>query len=171
MPRPESHKSLSSPHPFLQTLWQSMAIFTISVVIGLGVNSFRHARLPLVADWSARAQLSSIPGGDNLTISFEEAESLYFDQEAVFLDARPREHFRMGHIGGARNLPWEDFERHFSQVMSDIPHDSTIVTYCEGESCNLSRELASALSAKGYEHVRVLIDGWQLWQQYDLPTE
>jgi rhodanese-related sulfurtransferase len=159
------------PPRCLQTMWQSVAILIIAVLIGLSANSFRHARLPLVADWSLRAQLSSAPEGDSLLIAFEEAEVLFLDQGAIFIDARPVEAFRMGHIEGARNLPWEDFELRFSEVMSDLPLDSIIITYCDGASCNLSKELASALLAKGYDRVRVLLDGWRLWQQFNLPTE
>jgi len=148
-----------------------MAILTIALMIGLGVNSVRHERLPLVADRPAGVQGNSPSGEDHLLIAFEEAEVLFFDQGAVFLDARSREDYRKGHIEGAKNLPWDDFDRRFPQVMSDIPHDAIIIAYCDGESCSLSRELASALFAKGYDRVRVLIDGWGLWQQHHLPTE
>jgi len=106
-----------------------------------------------------------------MLIAFEDAEMLFLEGKAVFIDARPVEAFRMGHIEGARNLPWEDFERRFSEVMSDLPLDTVVITYCDGESCGLSRELASAISAKGYDRVRVLLDGWRLWQQFNLPVE
>ena len=105
-----------------------------------------------------------------VNIALEDAEALYFNQQAVFLDARSREQYRKGHVEGAKSLPWEDFERRFPQVMSGISRDAIIITYCDGESCNLSRELASALIAKGYDQVRVLVDGWKLWQQFNLPT-
>ena len=152
-------------------MWQSVSIVAISVLIGLAFNFFRQTRLPLFADWSAKGQLNSAHRGDNLTIAFEEAEALYCDQQAVFIDARPRQQFEMGHIAGARNLPWEDFDRIFTRVMSEVPREATIITYCEGESCSLSLELASALLERGYRHVRVLVDGWKLWQRYNLPIE
>jgi rhodanese-related sulfurtransferase len=149
-----------------------MAILAISVLVALSVNSFRHPRLPIVSDWSAMTHPSASSDGEqDLIISIEDAEALYFDQKAVFLDARPNEHFRLGHIEGARNLPWEEFDRLFPRVMSDISRDSTIVAYCEGESCSLSRELALTLSAEGYVHTRVLLDGWGLWKQHGLPVD
>jgi hypothetical protein len=50
-----------------------------------------------------------------LTIAFEEAEAFYCDQEAIFIDARPKGQFQMGHIAGTRNSPpWEDFDPLFS---------------------------------------------------------
>ena len=154
-----------------QAIWQSTSLLLFAVLIGLGVNSLRPERLPLVADWSMKAQVSSGAGKGSLLITLEEAEILFFDQQAVFLDARPEEAFRMGHIEGARNLPWEDFDKYYLEVMSDIPHEAVIVTYCDGETCGLSKELAFTLAAKGYKHVRVLLDGWRQWQELNLPIE
>jgi 3-mercaptopyruvate sulfurtransferase SseA len=159
-------------HPWFQAIWQSMAILTIAVGIGLSVNFLRDQKLPLVADSSDKGiQINPASGGDDLSISFEDAEALFVDKQAVFLDARSREQYRKGHIEGAKSLPWEDFDRRAPQVMSGIGRDAIIITYCDGESCSLSRELALALMAKGYDRVRVLVDGWKLWQQFNLPTE
>jgi rhodanese-related sulfurtransferase len=169
--KPRPNNSLFPGQRWRQAGWQSVAVFAIAVLIGLTANSLRHARLPLVADWSMRAQMSSVQGENGLSITFDEAEALYFDQGAVFLDARPKELFDMGHIEGARSLPWENFGRYFPETMSDVPKDSIIITYCDGESCGLSKELASALTARGYDQVRVLVDGWRLWQQFNLPVE
>jgi rhodanese-related sulfurtransferase len=77
----------------------------------------------------------------------------------------------MEHIAGALNLPWEDFEAHFQQVMADVPPDALIITYCDGESCALSKDLALALQGKGYPHVRVLPNGLSLWKDEGLPLE
>lgn len=159
------------PPRWLQMMWQGAAILVSATLIGLSVNALRPAKLPLVADWSLRSQLSSAPEGDGLTIAFEDAQVLFLDRGAVFVDARPVESFLMGHIEGARSLPWHDFDSRFSEVMSDLPLDSIIITYCDGENCGLSRELALALSAKGYQRVHVLLDGWRLWQEYNLPFE
>ena len=104
-------------------------------------------------------------------ITLEEAEILYFDRKAVFLDARSEEAFGAGHIEGAKNLPWEEFEQFYPEVMSDIPPSAVIVAYCDGETCSLSKELAFTLVAKGYSHARVLLDGWKQWQEARLPIE
>jgi 3-mercaptopyruvate sulfurtransferase SseA len=54
--------------------------------------------------------------------------------------------------------------------MSTIPLDSTIVTYCDGEACGPSHELAVALLGKGYPDVHVLLNGWTVWRQAGPPT-
>ena len=158
-------------NPWFQAIWQSMAVLIIAVGLSLSVNFLRDQRLPLITGASTGVQIESASKADNLIIAMEDAEAFYFDQRAVFLDARSKEDYRKGHIEGARSLPWEDFDRRFSQVMSGIPRDKMIITYCDGGSCSLSRELASALLAQGYDQVRVLVDGWKLWQQFNLPIE
>jgi rhodanese-related sulfurtransferase len=157
-----------------RTLWvqavvQSGSILLLSAILGLSVNHLRPGSLPLVADWSPEAQLQ-LDSGDSLMVPLDEAEAVFFAHGAVFLDARSRELFEEGHIEGALNLPWDDFDQRFDGAMSGIPRETPIVTYCDGEGCGLSRELAVALLGKGYLNVRVLVNGWTLWQEKGLPT-
>lgn len=154
----------------LQAILQGMAILVLACVTALSVNQLRPGGLPLVADWSPEARLT-LDSGDSLMIPLDEAEMLFFDRSAFFLDARLEDQFAEGHIEGALNLPWDEFEQRFDQVMADIPRETTLVTYCDGESCGLSKELAMALLAKGFTNVRVLVNGWTLWQEKNLPME
>jgi rhodanese-related sulfurtransferase len=164
---PEEHSYRSS---CLSTLRQTGAILLIASVVGLTVNYFRHDRLPLVATQTALTPSTSSTGAD-LTVSLKEAGFLFFSHEAVFIDARPEVDFHLGHIPGAISLPWEDFEARFQEAMAGVPSDSAVVTYCDGEACNLSHELTFALIGKGYSQTRVLQNGWTLWQQAGFPTE
>jgi rhodanese-related sulfurtransferase len=152
-----------------QAIWQSGVIVLVAIAVGLLVNQVRPGRLPLVADWSPKAQLTA-DSGINLEIPLEDAQALYFNRMALFLDARPLEQYSEGHIQRAVNLPWDEFEKHFPQVMDGVPDDTTIVTYCDGETCALSKDLAFALLQKGYFNARVLVNGWTLWQQSGLPV-
>lgn len=142
----------------------------LASVIALSVNQLRPGRLLLVADWGPESMLK-LDSGDSLMVSLDEAEALFFAQTAVFLDARSQDLFAEGHIQGAYNLPWNDFEQHFDAIMAGIPWETPIITYCDGESCGLSKELAMALLGKGYTNVRVLVNGWTVWQEKNLPTE
>ena len=154
----------------MQAFWQSGAIVLVAAVVGLLANNVRPGRLALVADWSPKAQLKTDSGLD-LEIPLEDAEALLFARMALFLDARSPEPYAAGHIQDAVNLPWDAFEATFPQVMAGVPHDTTIVTYCDGETCSLSKDLAFALLQEGYFNVRVLANGWTLWQQNNLPVE
>jgi rhodanese-related sulfurtransferase len=153
-----------------RVILQGSAILVLATVIALSVNQLRPGGLPLVADWSPEAQLK-LGSGDSLMIPLDEAEGLFFARSAIFLDARSRELFAVGHVEGAVNLPWDDFELSFDRVMARIPQGTPLVTYCDSESCGLSKDLAMALLAKGYTNVRVLVNGWTLWQEKNLPIE
>jgi rhodanese-related sulfurtransferase len=154
----------------MRVLWQSGTIVLVAAVVGLLANQARPGRLALVADWSPKVQLKT-DSGINLEMPLEDSEVLFFAGLALLLDARSPEQYTAGHIQGALNLPWDAFEAMFPQVMAGVPHDTTIVTYCDGETCGLSKDLAFALLQEGYFNVRVLVNGWTLWQQSNLPVE
>jgi 3-mercaptopyruvate sulfurtransferase SseA len=151
-------------------VWQSGAIFSLAVIIGLLTNQWRPNKLPLMADHATGNPSSLDAKDDGLRISMEEAQSLFFAQAALFLDTRSREFYELGHIQGARSLPLEDFEVQFGEVLKDIGPDMFIITYCDGNSCHSSELVALELLEKGCMNVHVLDDGWTLWQQHHLPT-
>lgn len=155
---------------WLEVVWQGGVILLFASLVALGVNHVRPGGIPLVTDWSPQAQLT-LDSGDSLPISLDEAEVLFLDRSALFLDARSPELFAEGHIQGAVNLPWDEFEQQFAPVMATVSQETTLVAYCDGESCGLSRDLAIALLEKGYTHVRVLVNGWTLWQERGLPID
>ena len=143
----------------MRAIRHSLLIFLIALAAGLLVNKFRSDGLPLSEDWSSEAMLVS-DSGESMTISLEEARALCLDKKAIFLDARSPEDYARGHILYARNIPWQSFNDFIGRVWEDIPEDALIVTYCDGESCSLSKELAKELISMGYKKVRVLVNGW-----------
>jgi rhodanese-related sulfurtransferase len=152
-----------------QAVWQMGLIVVLAAVAALVVNHYHPDGLPLVADWSPEARLAQDSGG-SLVIPLEEASDLFSGGQAIFLDARSPELYELGHIAGARNLPWEKFAEHYPQVVADIPKDATLITYCDGEGCELSEELGLALLTEGYANVRVLVNGWSRWTGAGLPV-
>jgi len=158
-----------SSHFGLRLLWQSMLLLFVSVLAGLLVNQFRSNGLALPGDWSAQARMT-LDSGDRIGISLEEARALFASGEGLFLDARPHSAYQQGHIEGAKSFPWNEFDVYFERVMASVPEGTPMVTYCEGETCHLSKELAKALREMGYPDVRVLVNGWGLWKSHGLPT-
>ena len=150
--------------------WQSGAMVVLAIFIGLLVNEGRSDGLALVADWSPEVRLTT-DEGDSMIVSLDEAERLCLDKKAVFLDARPPEEYARGHISCAKNVPWQGFEAYMDRVWGVIPEDAWIVTYCDGETCSLSEDLAKELIAMGYKQVKVLLNGWTRWTEAGLPVK
>jgi len=155
---------------WFRTFLQAGAIVLLAIAIAVPVNQIRPDRLPLVADWSPEARLT-FESAEGMVISLEEARELCLSRNATFLDARPRELYERGHITCARSLPWEAVDEYFDAVMTDIPKNALIITYCDGESCSTSKDLARELFFRGYEDVRILVNGWSLWKEHRLPTK
>lgn len=124
----------------------------------------------MVADWSQDVRATAV-SGESMVISLEEAKTLCMDKHAIFIDARSPELYAGGHIRCALNLPFQAFDEYIDRVWDKIPDDAWIVTYCDGEHCSLSEELAKQLASMGYEKVKVLLNGWTRWVEAGLPVE
>jgi rhodanese-related sulfurtransferase len=156
-------------HPWIRSIRQLSVIVMAAVAVALISNHFRAAPLPLVGDWSQDARLIS-PSGRRMAISLDEAKNLHQSGGAVFLDARPLEDFTQGHIQGAISLPWQEAEQRVMDITADLASDAAIITYCDGDTCDLSRDLALFLENLGFSNVRVLVNGWTLWRDAGLPV-
>jgi rhodanese-related sulfurtransferase len=150
--------------------WQVPALLILSAAAALAVNALRTERLPLVGDFSVAARMTTATG-ERMDITLEQAEKLFFTHAAVFIDARPAEDYANGHIQGARNLPWHDMDLNFIGITQDLDLETQIITYCDGETCELSHDLALFLRDAGFINARVLVNGWTVWQQAGLPVE
>ncbi len=144
---------------------QRAAILVIgSSLLGLAVNQFSPRRIP----WRRPRE---VPLAVGETVTLEQARQLWETGGTFFIDARAPADYRAGHSARAFNLPEETFPEGLPTVARAVTPDSDVVVYCDGELCELSRELAQNLRAGGYKHVRVLENGWTLWQRAGYPTE
>jgi len=155
---------------YIKTLRQVLFIALIALIAGFASNKLRSDNIPFVEDWSAKSNLVT-PSGENLEISLSEATILFNKGKADFIDARSGAEYDAGHIKGAKSLPYKEVDWKFVDAMTGVPEDRAIITYCDGETCELSTELAVFLRNTGYKNVRVLSNGWTVWQQNGLPVE
>lgn len=95
-------------------------------------------------------------------ITLEQAYRLFNSGTAVFLDARDEWEFDFGHITGAVNLPYYDFDE-YKQVLDKYKKDQVFVTYCGGDDCELSVTLGNKLSKLGYTKIFIFFGGWNDW--------
>lgn len=144
---------------------RTILILTLSVGLGLAFNATRPDMLPLV-----RTQESTTgPALQEGEISMGDARQLFISKEAVFVDAREADVYAQGHIEGALSLPVFSFAQDFGALKNQM-EGKAIITYCDGEFCELSRDLADQLKAHGLQNVYVLKNGWTLWRNEGLPT-
>jgi len=153
-----------------KTIKQVFFIALIVLVAGFASNRLRSDKMPLVEDWSAKSNLVT-SSGENLEISLSEATNLFKKGEAVFIDARSMAEYDAGHIKGAISLPYKEVDWKFVEAMAGVSEESAVITYCDGETCELSMELAVFLRNAGYKNVKVLSNGWSAWKQNGLPVE
>jgi len=155
---------------WIKTIKQVFFIALIVLVAGFVSNRLRSDKIPLVEDWSAKLNLVT-PSGENLEISLSEASNLFKKGKAVFVDARSHEEYATGHIKGAKSLPYKEADWKFIEAIAGVSEESAVITYCDGETCELSMELAIFLRNAGYKNVRVLSNGLTVWKQNNLPVE
>lgn len=156
--------------PLIKGLWQLVIIVISAAAIGIGYNYIRNKPLVLVEGWSNQNQLFDKTGKD-ISISINEAKYHFEKKTALFFDARDKESFDIGHIKEATNLPFQDIDNYFMELVGNIEPETLIITYCDGQTCNLSHELALFLADMGFVNIRVLVNGWTEWKKANLPIE
>ena len=109
-----------------------------------------------------------VQAGDELVAA--PAAKRLLDEGALFLDARPRDFWRMSRIPGALPLPEEDFERSFQQAEPRLRRARTIVVYCSGYGCEASHLVARKLRERGFA-AAILDEGLPAWQDAALPLD
>ena len=154
-----------------QALWQIPLIISMAGLAGLCVNCLRPESLPLVGDWSAKADTAEVETGENIVIPIEGAEKLFSAGLVLFIDARDAEDYAYCHIKGALSLPLHDAERRFPEIAGGLPTDKMIITYCDGEGCHMGHDLALFLREKGFSTAWELVNGMTVWLDAGLPVE
>ena len=142
---------------------RALLIAVAGVAIGLAGNAVSPRHILLRAS-------PKVAPADADFISLADAQPLWQSGAAFFLDARAPTDYATGHIAGAFNLPVGEFASHYSAVAALLTPDSTLVTYCDGLQCDLSHDLTQRLRQLGYQHVRILQNGWMVWRKAGLAT-
>jgi rhodanese-related sulfurtransferase len=109
-----------------------------------------------------------VQAGDEL-VQVADARTL-LDRGALFLDARPRDFWRMSRIPGALPLPEEEFDRGFREAEERLRRASGIVVYCSGFGCEASHVVARKLRERGLI-AAILDEGLPAWQDAGLPVD
>ena len=92
------------------------------------------------------------------TISTKMLDYYVGRKDAFIIDLRSREEYRSGHIQGAVNLPYEEFEE---LQEYNFPKGKILVLYCDRGGASLLA--ARLLARKGYK-TRTVIGGMNAYQ-------
>ena len=118
--------------------------------------------------WNAASGRGFALGGSVL-VQARDAKAL-LDRGALFLDARPRDFWRMSRIPGALSLPEDDFDRAFEEAEGRLRRASGIVVYCSGFGCESSHVVARKLRERGLI-AAILDEGIPAWLDAGLPID
>jgi len=160
---------------------QACLICAGASLIGVGVNLVAPWGIPFVARGRNLPQLpdsalvkgtdpAPSDGHELVSITLQQAKTLFDRDQAVFVDARPEFEYAEGHIPGAINIPFDEVEYYGSAIASLDKH-KPLVVYCAGESCDLSIHLGELLAKKGFNTVRVFFGGSVAWQRAGFPFD
>jgi rhodanese-related sulfurtransferase len=155
-----------------------LVIILAGSALGLIYNALSPGGITLNGNWSPKTTTDSlivpygyVEGQDPPAISLDYAMMKFQSRNTIFLDARYPEDFKAGHIKGAINLPYEEFERYSPEVLPHLPKNQEIIAYCDGTECETSLLLARELVDLGYKNVKVFFGGWQEWWNAGLSVE
>ena len=153
-----------------QTLREAGIIVGLAVVLGLAFNAPLVVRFLKGEIEEGFLAAKDFPG--IIQIGLAEAEDLFAGRKGLFVDARPSDEFRAGHIAGARSLPFVTAdERALAGLISEAGPDKQFVVYCSGGDCLSSLGLARLLAGRGLKDIRVFPGGWAEWAAAGLPGE
>lgn len=95
-------------------------------------------------------------------------QSMFKNNSAVLMDARPYAKYMAGTIPGALYISDEEVDK----LKGRLPADKTtpIVAFCEGYSCAKSHNLAKKLQEFGYQKISVYAGGYPEWKEAGLQT-
>jgi len=142
--------------------WRRFAlILALGGSAGLAWNALSGRGLALGRSVLAQA-------GDELVPAAQ--AKLLLDRGALFLDARPRDFWRMSRIPGALPLPEDSFEQAFAPLAPTIRRAKAVVVYCSGYGCDASHVVARKLRERGIA-AGILDEGLPAWEDARLPVD
>ncbi len=161
----------------MHILLRVVVIIIFGSFVGITYNSLSPQGITLKGSWNKKVNQDSLvvpysyQEDDPPAISLDDAVTKFKSEGTIFLDSRYPEDYKSGHIKGAINFPYEEFENYSSLVLPKLPLDKEIVTYCDGSECETSLLLARELKDMGYKNVKTFFGGWSEWQKAGLPIE
>lgn len=159
-------------------LVRAVLIVLVASLLALAHNSISPHQIALVGTWPSTygaADTAAVPPsykeGDPPILRLDEAVAYYQTTGVQFVDARDEEDYKLGHIPGAINFPFDYYDDFSATVLPKLDKERVIVTYCGGADCELSLYMARQLVNEGFPDVHIFFGGFGQWQEAGLPLE
>ncbi len=155
---------------------KAFVLVSISVAAGLirsqlpGGISFA-GRWPTSTTTAQEAYAMMAKPNDPPFVSLSDVITLHQEKKALFIDARTNYEFKLGHIPGARSLPFYELDTYQDAALAGLTSDSPVVIYCEGIGCELSFFLGRELQAAGYTGIKIFYGGYPEWKDAGLALD
>lgn len=105
----------------------------------------------------------------------ENIAKIFFDKNALFIDARTKLEYDSLHIKGAINIPYNEFHNkpvpERAEVLRKYNKNGIIVVYCNGGKCEVSIDLAYDIARLGFNSVNIYRGGILEWKNSGYPVE
>lgn len=141
------------------------ALLLASAVLAVVANSVHPQRIPWLQDWSRQVEAKAAEQKVRV-IPLPVALEKFRDRKAAFLDARPAEDFKRGHIPGAVSVPLESIDEQYAIIVKLIDSGKELVVYCKNRECDDALLLATELNAMDRTNIILFIDGFESWEKY-----
>ncbi|MDA0748373.1 MAG: rhodanese-like domain-containing protein [bacterium] len=153
---------------------QAVLILVLGAGVGLAYNGLSASGIPVQTP--EQVTLSEYVNWNlyikDMHVSLEDAKKAFDEGNTVFVDARGPADYARGHIPGALSLMGPEVKTKGQELLSDLPKDARIITYCSGGSCQSSLHLADRLMDQlGFTRVGAFYGGWQEWTEAGHPVK
>ena len=148
----------------LTAVKQGIIILVAAVAVSLIVNRARNDRIPLVA----QAETFRVRT-DAEFMKAEDAQRLFEDGMAMFVDAREPEVYAVRHVEGAINIPASAGDVEGMAWLANV--ETHVICYSSQANQRQAGVIADRLLQMGCKEVRILYGGMEAWVDRGLPVE
>ena len=104
-------------------------------------------------------------------VTASEVKLMWEKTDAVLVDARPVEFYRLKHIRGAVNVPLDVFDVVYMMKLNGLAPERRIIVYGRTISRHFDEEVAHRLTQRDRKDVMVFTGGLSAWEKQGFPVE
>lgn len=142
-----------------------------TLIVTVIVNSTYSVQLPLRLPDGRRPGIPKGTWAEQIRyVNLHDVADRLTAGQAVLVDLRYSDDFDESHALGSINLPYDELDDVFEDFLDEVSPDQELYIWCEGLLCGMSERLAKDLLDAEYTNVAVIKQGFDAWEQLDLPV-